>query len=593
MSEPNDGETATTSLENETAKPLAAEEIRALHDIPLFGINGFALQGGFLELSGLALPANGNPRTVEFYSDPGVEFAVEYPLPHPGAAEYYWYWPGAERSAFRLRVDLAASRSSVDYYKFRLRFAGHGKRPLESVRTTIVVPKDIGLLENYPTPAALRRVQAFETVNSVATTGLTDALRICELGRAYGWDGSGDVLDWGVGHGRVARHIAKFSDATVWGVDIDPDNIAWATSHLPSLSVSVGPLMPPTQYPDNQFSLVYGISVMTHLERSVQEAWLAEIKRILRPGGIALLTFAGDASVAFSSKWLDRAFLDTYVQTGFGPHLTSHDLVGVIDTPEYYKNVKQTIGRAQEICSPYLEVAGAHECMFGYQDLLVLRKPEAPGGEGSKSLPNARTAKAARGSRSGNQSEQTALEAALDARIRETLARDPEIPQHKLRRLLGIDPQTLGRAMKRIRNADSPEKSKGTSADDPTLSDKIRTAFERNPNLATAELRKEIGFVGPGFAQAIRASGIDLGKGSQKASVEENAAPLSPELESRVRAELAKNPDIDLRALATLLGMNRRELGQSLRKSGLTVKRAGKPTPHPDPSKPEGRADAS
>ncbi|HEV7279893.1 MAG TPA: class I SAM-dependent methyltransferase [Pirellulaceae bacterium] len=503
-------------------RPFAAEEIRELHSIPLFDVSGFTLHAGILEIKGFVLPVNGDFETVKFSAEPGIEFAVEYPLPYPAVADYFWYWPRAERSAFLLRVDLAASRTEEEHYRFQISFAGREKARLESVRTTILVPKHLGLLENYPTQTALRRVQSFDTVNIVALKGLTDAWRICDAARSYGWDGSGDVLDWGVGHGRVARHIGRFSEASVSGIDIDADNIAWAARQLPALSVSVGPLMPPTSYADDQFSLIYGISVMTHLERSVQEAWLEEIKRILRPGGIALLTFAGDAAVAFMSKGLDRDFLDTYLQTGFGPHQINNDLVGAIDTPEYYKDVMQTVGKAKEICSEFLTVIGAHRCMFGYQDLLVLRKPARAG----RRVPQA---------------------------LRSPSAGAAQIPR-------------LG-----------SEALEAPTTDDPTLPNRIRQALERNPNLSMRELRKEVGAVGPGFAQALRASGMKVGKRATTPFEPSDAAePLSEELERRVRAELATNPDIELRALASLLGVDRRKLARSLRKSGLTVKRGKK-----------------
>ena len=157
--------------------------------------------------------------------------------------------------------------------------------------------------------------------------------------------------------------------------DIDPDNIAWAKDHLKSLDMRVGPLMPPSPYPDESFDLVYGISVMTHLTRHVQEAWLAEIARILKPGGVALLTFSGDTAVAFQSYSLSPEWLATYIETGAGPDLPDGSLVGVIDDPTYYKNVYLTADRAAELCGRYLEVAGVHPCMFGYQDLMALRKP--------------------------------------------------------------------------------------------------------------------------------------------------------------------------------------------------------------------------
>lgn len=359
----------------DVVRPFTAAEIRGLHSIPLYSVNNFAVGNGFVEVSGLALPPDGEHASVSFVGDPGAVFQVEYPMLREEAAKYYWYWPNSNLSGFRLRIDLAATRTDVDYYTFRVAFAGFEDLPHESLRTMIILPKNLSHLENYPSQENLKRVQAFNTVNSVAATGMSDGARIVALARHYGWDGAGDVLDWGVGHGRVARHLNVFAkEARVWGVDIDPNNIAWAQSHLPSIKTSVGPLMPPTEYADGQFSLIYGISVMTHLERPVQKAWLEEIRRILKPGGLALLTFAGDASVAFSSRWIDRAYYETYMETGRGPSLPSGDLVGVIEKADYYKNVKQTIRKSRGLCGKFLEVLDALECIFGFQDLLVLRK---------------------------------------------------------------------------------------------------------------------------------------------------------------------------------------------------------------------------
>jgi SAM-dependent methyltransferase len=357
------------------ARPFSAQEILALHKVPLYGIDGFAMHAGIMEISGLALAVDGDLETVAFKGDPGIEFSVVKSIPNKGAGDFYWYWPGAETSAFQLRIDMAASRSTASYYKFDVAFAGFEDRPLERYRTTFVVPKYLDLLENFPSQDGHPRIQTVGTVNSVAVTGMTDAFRMCRLARLYGWDGSGDVLDWGIEFGRVARYVDYLSEnATVWGVDIDPQAIGWTQEHLPHLKTSLGPLMPRTDYADDQFSFVYGLAVMTHLERSVQEAWLEEIRRILRPGGLAALTFAGDTAVAFASRWLDREFLETYLRTGFAPSLPNNDLVGVITTPEYYKNVHQSIRQAERICSRYFDVVGSHECMYGYQDLLILRK---------------------------------------------------------------------------------------------------------------------------------------------------------------------------------------------------------------------------
>lgn len=57
-----------------------------------------------------------------------------------------------------------------------------------------------------------------------------------------------------------------------------------------------------------------------------------------------------------------------------GPVITTCPLEGVIGNPEYYKNFKQTSKILALTCAKYLEVLSIHECMFGHQDLMALRK---------------------------------------------------------------------------------------------------------------------------------------------------------------------------------------------------------------------------
>ena len=45
---------------------------------------------------------------------------------------------------------------------------------------------------------------------------------------------------------------------------------------------------PPTKFEDGAFDAILAISVFTHLDQDLQNAWLAELKRIARPGGIVL-----------------------------------------------------------------------------------------------------------------------------------------------------------------------------------------------------------------------------------------------------------------------------------------------------------------
>ena len=97
------------------------------------------------------------------------------------------------------------------------------------------------------------------------------------------------VLEWGCGCGRLSRHVAPRARAFT-GVDINARLVRWSAAHLPGDYRVVAP-QPPTTLPAAAFDIVYGCSVLTHLREGTAEAWLAELGRLLKPGGFALLTF--------------------------------------------------------------------------------------------------------------------------------------------------------------------------------------------------------------------------------------------------------------------------------------------------------------
>jgi len=53
---------------------------------------------------------------------------------------------------------------------------------------------------------------------------------------------------------------------------------------------------PPLPYPAAHFDVIYCLSVFTHLDERMQDAWLAELDRILEPGGVLLLTVYSEAA---------------------------------------------------------------------------------------------------------------------------------------------------------------------------------------------------------------------------------------------------------------------------------------------------------
>jgi SAM-dependent methyltransferase len=93
-------------------------------------------------------------------------------------------------------------------------------------------------------------------------------------------------LDFGCGSGRVARHFSD-PEISLTGIDVDARAVRWCARYLPGTFLVTDPL-PPTPFADASFDLIYSVSVFTHLDAEPQFAWLAELRRLLRPGGVLI-----------------------------------------------------------------------------------------------------------------------------------------------------------------------------------------------------------------------------------------------------------------------------------------------------------------
>jgi SAM-dependent methyltransferase len=129
-------------------------------------------------------------------------------------------------------------------------------------------------------------------------------------------------------------------------------------------------LNPPLPFAeDNSFDLVYAFSVFTHIPAEHQEAWLLEMKRILKPGGFLVCTVAG--------WWLRHLFvapkdLDTLASKGCVEY-TSQDESASLST--------QVGGSGWDIYQTRQEVInvfGKHLRLLDYlpdsHDVIILQK---------------------------------------------------------------------------------------------------------------------------------------------------------------------------------------------------------------------------
>jgi SAM-dependent methyltransferase len=124
---------------------------------------------------------------------------------------------------------------------------------------------------------------------------MAGAIGAAAVGSGRALEEMGAILDFGGGCGRVARHWAGLDGPEIHLSDYNPDMVAWVGANLPFVHAGLNRLAPPTAYVAGSFDMVYALSVFTHLTEPLQDAWVAELRRILRPGGLLMFTVLGDA----------------------------------------------------------------------------------------------------------------------------------------------------------------------------------------------------------------------------------------------------------------------------------------------------------
>jgi SAM-dependent methyltransferase len=116
------------------------------------------------------------------------------------------------------------------------------------------------------------------------------------------------LLDLGCGCGRVARWWRDLEGPAVYGCDYNRELVRWCQENLGFLTARHNRAKPPLPFEAGTFDLVYGISLFSHLRAEQQVGWLAEVRRVLRPGGLFLFTVMGDRFRSEMSEGEGRRF---------------------------------------------------------------------------------------------------------------------------------------------------------------------------------------------------------------------------------------------------------------------------------------------
>lgn len=284
----------------------------------------------------------------------------------PDVQAFYPWLPHGESTGFDFTLPLtdrqARTTSRLDLVA--------GYRGTPQARLSQLVRTD---LDAFPSPPEdyIYRVAHMRQAHNFKVAGLKslgDYLEV--LARHADVSSFRRMLDWGCGCGRMSAFFLAAGDCAEFaGCDIDAQAIAWSNENLRSGAFSVIPPMPPTHYPDNHFDLIISYSVFTHLARDVQHAWLAEIRRILAPGGIFLASVHGQLAYDFGSGALGSAFPKAGIVDSF-----QDPTLGTIAPPGYYRATYQSEAYTRREFGAYFRILEYVERAAIIQDLVVMKK---------------------------------------------------------------------------------------------------------------------------------------------------------------------------------------------------------------------------
>ena len=195
------------------------------------------------------------------------------------------------------------------------------------------------------------------------------------------------VLDFGAGCGRILAHFVPVGPRLA-ASDVDPTAVAYLRRAWPQVDSRVNHSAPPLPYEAEQFDVLYAFSVWTHLPPDVQARWLTEVGRVLRPGGLALITTLGfyglellnHSAAPLEAEWRAVSADDLRRQ---GILYREYTVLGqALPEKELFSGIEGSYGVA--VHDPaYVRRAWAEEfeiveiverAMHGHQDLIVLRR---------------------------------------------------------------------------------------------------------------------------------------------------------------------------------------------------------------------------
>jgi SAM-dependent methyltransferase len=164
-----------------------------------------------------------------------------------------------------------------------------GKAILDKYQSMkVALLRAMGVIDFPVPPNSRMRGTSSNTIRHYYESGLTTTLPIITAAYVEGLDlrASAEVLDFGCGVGRQLLHFKRnYPNLKLHACDVNNRSIEFIQSAYPSVESYTSKFLPPLEYPNLKFDLIYSVSIFSHLNIRDHELWLQELARITRAGG--------------------------------------------------------------------------------------------------------------------------------------------------------------------------------------------------------------------------------------------------------------------------------------------------------------------
>ena len=222
---------------------------------------------------------------------------------------------------------------------------------------------------NIPIPPDYLLYEAHQLkYRSYFVNGLSNAKALKKLFEKYINLDNKKVLDWGCGPARIVRHFPGLLPKTeFYGTDYNDQTILWNKEHIKNVLFFNNKINPPTNFENNLFDGIYGLSIFTHLSEENHINWINELSRIANKNAILILTTHGDS---FKEKLLknDQFKFNSNILVVQGNTLEGHRTFAAFHPPNLMRKLFEEKFKVLE------HLPGQKESWGISQDKWILKK---------------------------------------------------------------------------------------------------------------------------------------------------------------------------------------------------------------------------